>query len=329
VDGHATETQREEARAAIGRKVADGLNEVRMLMLGGQILLGFQYHAAFAPRFATLPAAARLLDLIALALMLAAFGFLAAVPPFHHLVERGAATFRLHRFITLMIEWALWPFAACLGIDLLIVTQRALPIGIASLIALGGAALTLTAWRAVTALGRHHIHGEAQRGVVDMANWHDPGLVAPSGLADKISQLLTEGRLILPGAQALLGFQFLAVLSEAFERLPVTSRGAHIAALVAITIAVILLMSPACYHRIVAAGDPRPDVARYAVRAILAALVPLGLGLAADLYVVARLVLDSVPAALALAGAMIVGTGGLWFVWPLALRRARRRNAIV
>jgi hypothetical protein len=225
--------------------------------------------------------------------------------------------------MTLMIEMALWPFAACLGIDIFIVMQRQMAPVVAILIALATSAGALAAWRAVTALGRRHVHGDMRHGVVDMENWHDPGLVAPSKLEEKISQLTTEARLIIPGAQALLGFQFLAVLSEAFDRLPAASRAVHLAGLIAMAIAVILLMSPACYHRIVAAGDPRPDVERYGVRAILLALVPLGLGLAADLYVVAEIVLRSVIAALMLAGAVIVGAATLWFAWPLALRRAR------
>ena len=41
-------------------------------------------------------------------------------------------------------------------------------------------------------------------------------------LKEKIKTLSTEIRLVLPSAQALLGFQFSAVLSEAFGRLPAT-----------------------------------------------------------------------------------------------------------
>ncbi|XIA63269.1 hypothetical protein ACFIOY_29350 [Bradyrhizobium sp. TZ2] len=36
----------------------------------------------------------------------------------------------------------------------------------------------------------------------------------------KIEQLLTEARGIMPGGQALLGFQFVATLTKAFETLP-------------------------------------------------------------------------------------------------------------
>ena len=42
----------------------------------------------------------------------------------------------------------------------------------------------------------------------------------PTQLKDKIREVLTEARVVLPGAQALLGFQFIAILMESFDRQP-------------------------------------------------------------------------------------------------------------
>jgi hypothetical protein len=39
-------------------------------------------------------------------------------------------------------------------------------------------------------------------------------------LSIKIDHMLTEARVVLPGAQALLGFQLIAVLTKPFEQLP-------------------------------------------------------------------------------------------------------------
>jgi hypothetical protein len=47
----------------------------------------------------------------------------------------------------------------------------------------------------------------------------------------KIDQLLTEARVILPGAQALLGFQLAVVLTRAFDLLPAWSKALHALAL--------------------------------------------------------------------------------------------------
>jgi hypothetical protein len=55
--------------------------------------------------------------------------------------------------------------------------------------------------------------------------------VANTPLATKVEQLLTEARVIIPGAQALLGFQFIAMLTSGFDRLPPSVKAAHALAL--------------------------------------------------------------------------------------------------
>ncbi len=91
-------------------KVTNALNETRMLILGAQILLGFQLNAVFQPRFERLTDHARWIDLAGLALMSAAVAFLIAPAPFHRLTEDGRDTSRLHGFTTRMAELALFPF---------------------------------------------------------------------------------------------------------------------------------------------------------------------------------------------------------------------------
>ncbi len=49
-------------------------------------------------------------------------------------------------------------------------------------------------------------------------------------LSAKIEEMLTEARVVLPGAQALLGFQLAVALTHSFERLPFSSRLVHAAA---------------------------------------------------------------------------------------------------
>lgn len=298
-------------------KIVDGLNEVRTLMLGATILLGFQFQAVFQPSFRDLPRHAQALDLGAMGLMLLAFTLLAAVAPFHRVLEQGNATARLHRFITLVIEIALWPFASCLGIDLFIVAERQLPPWLAAVIGAGFIASALWSWRVLAGLRRQHIH----KGGRMSTGWRDPGEIVATPLKDKISQIMTEGRVILPGAQAMLGFQFAAVLTDAFARLPETSRLVHLGGLAAMTLAVILLMSPPCYHRIVGGGDARPDVDRYGVRMMLGALLPLALGLAADLYVVVATVLQAPGVARGVSAFALLIAAGLWMGVPLGLRR--------
>src|SRR5258708_32677866 len=97
-------------------KVTNALNETRMLILGAQILLGFQLNAVFQPRFERLADHARWLDLAGLALMSAAVAFLIAPAPFHRLTESGRDTARLHAFTPLTAELGLSPLGLCIGI---------------------------------------------------------------------------------------------------------------------------------------------------------------------------------------------------------------------
>jgi hypothetical protein len=73
---------------------------------------------------------------------------------------------------------------------------------------------------------------------------------------------LTELRVVLPGAQALFGFQFAAVLTESFTQLPVVLKGVHLASLSVVAAAVVMLIAPAAYHRIAAAGNAEEGVLR-------------------------------------------------------------------
>jgi hypothetical protein len=134
-----------------------------------------------------------------------------------------------------------------------------------------------------------------------------------TNLETKIKQVLTEARVVLPGAQALLGFQFAAMLMDAFEKLPKTSQYVHLASLGLMSGCIVLLMAPAAFHRIVERGEDTERLHRFSSAMLLSAMVPLALGLAGDFYVVLAKVLDSASVAAALAAASLVFFYGLWF----------------
>ena len=296
-------------------KVTNALNETRMLILGAQILLGFQLSAVFQPGFAGLVGHARWLDLAGLALMSAAVACLIAPAPFHRVTEGGRDTAPLHRFTSRMAEWALIPFGLCIGIDVFIVTELMLGLW-PSIIA--GAAFTAAAaalWYGIEAASRHRAGGGSVTDPPEDAE-------AETALGERISTLLIEARVILPGAQALLGFQFAAFLTASFEQLPAPAKLVHLACLACVALSVLLLMAPAAYHRLAADGEDRRDVEQFGNAVVLASLLPLALGLSGEFYVVFRKVGGADGPAIA---AMLVALAlflGLWFAYPL-LARAR------
>lgn len=144
-----------------------------------------------------------------------------------------------------------------------------------------------------------------------------------TSLETKIEQMLTEARVILPGAQALLGFQLVITFSDAFEKLPFASKIVHLVALGLLALTVIWLMAPAAFHRIVYAGEDTPELHALGTRFLLAASVTLALGISADLGVVVGKVINSDQAGAAAAVASLCLLTGLWHVYPLVLRARR------
>ena len=145
-------------------------------------------------------------------------------------------------------------------------------------------------------------------------------------LSDKIKHVLTEARVVLPGVQALLGFQFIAVLQESFEKLPDTSKYIHLVSLGLIALAVVFLMTPAAYHRIVERGEETEHFHRFASRMVIAALVPLALGLCGDVFVIVRKVLDSTLVAVVSSLIVLALFWELWFGLTI-YRRTQREGA--
>jgi hypothetical protein len=124
-------------------------------------------------------------------------------------------------------------------------------------------------------------------------------------------------------AQALLGFHLAIVLTNAFESLPASSKALHGISLGCIALAVILLIAPAAYHRVVCAGEDKEEVHRVGSWFITAATVPLALGLTGDVHVVIARIADSHALGAAAAGTSLVLLILLWHVLPMALRARR------
>src|SRR5258707_404300 len=126
--GWAGGPDRAEAAAAAGislkDKIRSVLNETRMLVLGSQVLLGFQYQAVFRPGFDRLPDHGKLLNCLSLALMLATLALLIAPAAFHRIADEGCDTVRTHRFASRMAARALVPFALAIGMDCTIVAEK-------------------------------------------------------------------------------------------------------------------------------------------------------------------------------------------------------------
>jgi DMSO reductase anchor subunit len=309
-------------------KVKNALDEARMLVLGAQVLVGFQFRSVFEKGFDTLPISAQALKLVGLGLMLVAIGLLISPSSYHRLVERGEDTHEIHRYTSKMMDWALLPFSLGIGIDLYVATQKI--IGWKAGVAAGllGALTAFSFWYGLEFYMRRERAdeiGELKR-ESEMEDVNERQGGGGSKLSDKIKHVLTECRVVLPGSQALLGFQFIVILTESFDKLPAASKYIHLACLGLNALTIVLLMTPAAYHRLVERGEETEHFHRFASKILVAALVPLALGLAGDVYVVVQKVTDSQLVSVVSALVILAIFWELWFGLTL-YRRTQRQFA--
>ena len=143
-------------------------------------------------------------------------------------------------------------------------------------------------------------------------------------LAEATKYLLEECRMVLPGVQALFGFQLIAVFnSPFFDKLTHAEQRVHLLALAMVAIAVALIMSPASYHRQTNPRATSADFIRLGGRLLLIAMVPLLLGIGLDFYLIARIVLGSCGFAAAEAIGLVLFFVLCWFALPRWGRKKR------
>ena len=312
--------------AQLKDKVKTTLDEGRMLILGAQVLLGFQFRAALEKGFDKLPEHAKYTKLGGLGLMILAVMLLMWPGAYHQIVEDGEDTRAVHAFATGVMSVALLPFALGLGADFFVGAEalfgrtRGLVAGALAL------AVALFFWYGLEAVRRagRAPEVEEEREMSKMKGEDEEG---GTKLKDKIQQALTEVRVVLPGAQALLGFQFAALLVEGFEKLPQASKYVHFVSLALIALAIVLMMTPAAYHRMVERGENTEHFHRFAGRVLLASMIPLALGIAGDFYVVAQKITESEGLSAGLSALALLTFYGLWFGYTLYRRRARAQGA--
>lgn len=147
-------TQARYRHMELTKKIKLGLDETRMLILGAQILLGFQLRGVFAEAFEALPSLSHHAALIGLALLTIAVGLLIAPGPYHRLVYGGSDDLRLIGIITLFATSALLPFGLALGLDIYIALERVFGMPPAALAGGAAALAALTAWYGLPYMAR-------------------------------------------------------------------------------------------------------------------------------------------------------------------------------
>jgi len=136
-------------------------------------------------------------------------------------------------------------------------------------------------------------------------------------LNDAASHLLEECRTVIPGMQALFGFQLIAVFNQSFPtRLSSTEQASHIVAIGFVAVAIALLMAPAALHRHTEPFAVSRRFINVSSRLLMWSMVPLVAGMAIDIFLVSRLGLGNRISAMFLTAVVLGAFVLLWVVLP-------------
>lgn len=136
-------------------------------------------------------------------------------------------------------------------------------------------------------------------------------------LSKAAEYLIEECRMILPGIQALFGFQLIAVFNSTFdEKLTPLEQKLHLLAIGLVGVAIVIIMIPAASHRQTGAQDISQRFIRLATRLMLFSMVPLMFSICLELYLISHIVLQDSRLSLAITASLFLVFLLLWFGLP-------------
>jgi hypothetical protein len=289
----------------LDRKLKTALDESRLLILGAQVLFGFMFQAVFQDLFKEVPAISQALQCAGLGLMLLSVCFLIAPSLYHQIVFGGESRPGALAYASWFAGASLLPLTLGLGASVFVAFEHLF--GRTAGAIFGG---TFTAGSLLLLYGL----GLALRRPAGRKQLPDR---AATPLKTKIEQMLTEARVIIPGGQALLGFQFICTFTRSFKELPLSIQYLHAAGLCAVAFSVLLLMTPAALHRIAFHGEDDASFFKIGSALVVASSIPLASGIAGDVAVVFFKVTENMEAAAAAGGAALIVLIGVWLGYPL------------
>ncbi len=136
-------------------------------------------------------------------------------------------------------------------------------------------------------------------------------------LSEAAKNLIEECRMILPGIQALFGFQLIVVFNSTFaEKLSPLEQRLHLLAIALVGIAIVIIMTPAAYHRQTGTRDITQRFIDLSTRLMLVSMAPLALSICLELYLISRLILHDVLLSVLITLGLLTIFIVLWFVLP-------------
>jgi hypothetical protein len=137
----------------------------------------------------------------------------------------------------------------------------------------------------------------------------------------EMRNIIEEARVILPGVQALFGFQTIAVFNDRFGDLESFAKICHVVGLAMVVITIAMIMTPAIYYR-ACMGQVTPHMASVSSKLIHRGVLPLATGLSLEMFTVLYVVSESLWLSVCAAVVTLLLFMSLWYLLP-ALGRKR------
>lgn len=157
---------------------------------------------------------------------------------------------------------------------------------------------------------------QAQRGDRDGRD-EAPDRGEGNDIGTRVETFLGEFRMIIPALAAILGFQLMVAFQQSFQELGQAEQVATFLALACTTMAFLLLLMPASYHRFTWEFEETEEFLRFSRRSIGAAFVFMPFVLSLTLYVQAVQAFGSRPLGAAIGTAALALALGFWWLLPM------------
>lgn len=142
-------------------------------------------------------------------------------------------------------------------------------------------------------------------------------------LKDQLKNLLEEARMVLPGIQALFGFQLIAVFQNAFSKdLSPLEQRIHLLAMALSALSAALAIAPASLQRRAEPDRASESLVKLSTRFLALGMWPLALAIALDFGILARMILHDEGVAWGMAVGVLAVFLGLWVVFPRIYARS-------
>ena len=123
--------------------------------------------------------------------------------------------------------------------------------------------------------------------------------------------------MVLPGIQALFGFQLIAVFNDGFaQKLSTVQQQIHFVSIVLTVIAIALVMTPAALHRQVDPLSVTRKLIQSSTNLLLLSMFPLAISICLEIYLIAQIITRLYWLSLLTAAGLFLLFLSLWTVLP-------------